>query len=262
MNTQCNSCVFAEKKDNEMQTGCMLNRHKKLGINIINDEGFYVLDRFCTTFRPQNWLDDLSVQESADICQTVLSEIYPRVGFFVMLDTEEDGIDSLKKTISDIKKQDINARYVVVITDKVEYNEEVHEYLRQTFDYDITEFHIVQLVEKIQFMPMVIDEAFSHAKNGWVYFCHAGEEVDTNLIYKINKRVNLDLKKLVVVEPYDDNLNGLLFQAALFKFLNGNNPKIFQDEVSTDLSFIDKVKEASKNSDPETMITWEKFNES
>ena len=262
MRTQCNSCVFTEKREDEKQTGCKLDRHNKLGIDYINDEGFYVLERFCTTYRPDNWLDDLSVSESDDIVSTVLSEIEPRVGFFIILDTKQNGIDSLKHTVENIKKQNPKARYVVVITDKVEYNEEVHDYLSSVFDYNITEFHIVQILKKIEFMPSLIDHAFSHAKNGWAYVCHAGETIDKNLIYKIHKRVNLDLKKLVVIEPYDGEINGLFFQTALFKFLNGNNPKVFLDEESSDKTFIEKVKEAAKHSDPETMITWEKFNES
>ena len=262
MITQCNSCVFAEKQENKMQSGCKLNRHKKLEIDEVNDDGFYILKRFCTTFRPPAWLDELSVAESQDITSTVLNEIYPRVGFFIILNTDEMGIDSLKTTIEDIKAQDPKPRYVVVITDKVEYNEDVHEYLNNNFDYDVTEFHIVQIMQKPEFMPKIIDEAFTHAKNGWAYVCCAGENIDRDLIYKIHKRVNLELKRLVLVEPYDSNMNGLLFQTALFKFLNGNNPKVFLDDVSSDLSFMDKVKEAAQDSHPDTMITWEKFNES
>ena len=262
MITICEKCIFSETNSENKQIGCKLNRAKRFGISDINDNGFYVLKRFCTTYRPEDWLDELSVSESLDICSTVLQEVFPRVGFFIRLDTEKEDIESVKKTLLDIKDQTPKARYIVVITDKVEYNQNVHSFLLENFDYNVTEFHIVQLLRKPEFMPLVIDEAFKHAKNGWAYVCDAGESIDKDLMYKIHKRVNLDLKKLVVVEPYDENLNGLLFQTALFKFLNGNGVKLFNDETVSSESFLDKVKRAAVNSDPETMITWEKFNES
>ena len=69
------------------------------------------------------------------------------------------------------------------------------------------------------------------------------------------------MKKLVVVQPYDD-INGMIFQAALFKFLNGNKTKLYQNEVIDSRSFLEKVQAAAKNSGKETLITWSEFNES
>jgi len=85
--------------------------------------------------------------------------------------------------------------------------------------------------------------------------------VPRDLIYKIHKRVNLDMKKLVVVKPYS-GVNGLLFQSALFKFVNGNKPKLYQDEIIDNRPFLEKVKEAAKESDDQTLIDWSEFNES
>ena len=82
-----------------------------------------------------------------------------------------------------------------------------------------------------------------------------------DLIYKIHKRVNLDMKKLVVVKPYS-GVNGLLFQSALFKFVNGNRPKLYQDEIIDNRPFLEKVTAAAKESDDQTLIDWSEFNES
>lgn len=266
MKTSCAKCVFA-KREQSKQIGCSMSRHEKLGIDEITDDGDFILERFCTTYRPEQWLQDLSVSESIDLEKTVLNEVRPRVGFFIILDHEQskDSLADLKKTLDDLVAQEMPPRYVIAINDKVEYNESIHSILYDHFHEngpDVTNFHIVQLIEKPKLLASVIDESFTHAKNGWAYVCHAGENIDRNLISKIHNRVNIELKRLVVVEPYNDKIDGLLFQAALFKFVNGNRVKIFQDENVDSRTFIEKVKDAAKKSDKETYITWSQFNES
>ena len=253
--TNCNGCVFLNKNE------CKLDRMKKLGISEITDNGEIILNRFCTTYRPQQWLDDLSLDESLDIKNTVLKEIQPRVGFFIILDTNVDNaIDNLNKTLECIKNQTLVARYVVVITNKVEYNQEIQKLFLEKFNFEITNYHIVQVLEQPVISDMLIDMSFRHAKNGWAYSCNSGELIDTKLIEKIHHRVNIELKRLVVVKPYDDTMNGLLFQTSLFKFLNGNGVKVFNDEVTDNRLFLNKVIEAAENSSPETMIDWSTFN--
>ena len=185
------------------------------------------------------------------------------MGFFILLDTgQKDAIDQLKKTLEDIDNQEsFEPRYVVVINDKVEYNEEIFEILQPMFDFEKTEYHILQLEVKIEDPVNTIDEAFKHAKNGYVYVTSSGENIPRDLICKIHKRINLDMKKLVVIKPYS-GINGLLFQSALFKFVNGNKPKLYQDETIDNRPFLEKVKEAAKESEDQTFIDWSEFNES
>lgn len=265
MHTSCSGCVFIIE-ENGGQIGCRLDRTDKLGVLDIQDSSF-TLKRFCTTYRPEKWLHDLSIKESEDISKTVLDEVMPRVGFFVILNHEpvNNSIEKLNRTLEDIKNQTLPARYVVVVNDKVEYNEEIQQTLIEKFGHltkDEFIFHIVQIVHKPQTLSMLIDESFRHAKNGWAYVCDAGENIDRQLIEKIDTRVNIKLKMLCVVLPYSGDLNGLLFQTALFKFLNGNSVKTFVDTVVDNRSFLDKVKDAARHSHKDTMITWGEFNES
>lgn len=262
INTQCDGCVFSIR-DNNVQTSCKLNRHIKLTFDTRDENGSFILNRFCNAYRPQSWLEELSVQDSEDIINTALNEVVPRVGFFVILNTQSDSaIELLKSTVEDIKNQSLPARYIIVATNKVEYNKEIQELFCEYFEFQDTNYHIVQLIETPSTIPLIIDECFKHAKNGWAYVCESGERIPNDLIEKIHQRVNLDLKRLSVVKPYKEPLNGLLFQTALFKFLNGNSSKIFQDEIVDTRSFLEKVEHVAKNSDPETLITWEQFNAS
>lgn len=258
VHSNCKGCVFAEKAA-DIQTGCTLNRPEKLGIkeNGVNSEWFE-LERFCTTYRPKEWSDGLNDYE--DTKSKVLEEIHPRVGFFVKFNTEsKNPIKDLEHTVEHIANQeDIPARYVSVINDKVEYNEEIFEILKSNFTWDVTEFHIVQMEAKFVNVDRVVDEAFTHAKNGWLYVTTSGRPVKRDLIKRIHNRVNVQLKKLSFVEPYSGS-DGMLFHTPLFKFLNGNKTKIFNDEYSDSRPFIEKVRDAASRSDKECFLTWRRF---
>ncbi len=260
--TMCNGCVFSETENNE-QIGCRLNRADKIGIQDKDDDGFFALSRFCSTHRPTEWLNDLSLAESEDIVDTVRKEVHPPVGFFVLLKTEDiNGITDLKSTLEDIKAQElITPAYVIVVIDKVEYSEEALEVLDSMFDHMETKYHIVQLQITLDDTHQRIDQAFSHAQNGWAYVTSSGESVPRDLLRKIDHRINSDMKRLVVVKPYDE-INGLLFQTALFKFVNGNRSKLHNDEIADNRSFLEKIEDASLRSNDDTFITWEEFNAS
>lgn len=260
--TKCKGCVFAEKGE-FAQVSCELDRASKLGVQETDEDGCFVLSRFCSAYRPQEWVDRLTEEESVDLKSTVMKEVRPKVGFFILLETKTaNEIEKFKQTLEDIiNQEDIKPRYVVVVNDKVEYNQEIFKLLASSFDFEETEYHMIQLRHKLKNKDSKIDEAFMHAKNGWVYVTTSGEKIPRDLLKKIHKRVNIDMKKLVVVKPYDDT-NGLLFQSSLFKFVNGNRSKLYQDEIIDTRSFMEKVESAAEKSGEETLITWSQFNES
>ena len=206
----------------------------------------------------------LSLEESENLCDTVLQEVRPRVGFFVIMDSEGvEAIDKLKKTLLDIKNQkDATPRYVVVVNDKVEYNNEIQGLFGELFDHYITMHHIVQINTTFPTEHHLIDEAFIHAKNGWVYVTSSGENVPLDLLEKMHQRMNIDMNILSVVKPYDE-INGMIFQASLFKYLNGNRRKVYEGEDGEknvdDRPFLDKVEDLAQMSAEGSVIEWGEF---
>ena len=188
------------------------------------------------------------------------------MGFIVFLDTsEENAIEKLKITISDIVNQTLHkARYVIVVTDKTEYNEEIQSVLVENFDHDKTLHHLVKISHVPENKMFIIDECFKHAKNGWIYTTTSGERVDQELVEKVNQRVNIEMKRLSIVKPYDD-FNGLLLSTPLFKLLNGNHKKAYETDDGEldfdDRPFLEKIEDMKDNTE-ETLITWEEFNAS
>ena len=151
--------------------------------------------------------------------------------------------------------------YVIVINEKVEYNEEIWgRFITWFGEESDTKYHIVQLNKAHENLATVIDEAFTHAENGWIHCVTSGDEVPNDLLSKIHNFINVRMKKLIMLMPKnDDPFSGLTFPAYLFKFLNGNGVKVFRDEMADSRSFLDKVLDAEKRGETKTVYSWEEF---
>lgn len=263
--TKCNGCIFAITDENKAQTGCELNRLEKLGILGKDDDEYFICDRFCAAHRPQQWLDDLSFEDQLNPEHSLMEDLYPNMGFFIKLNSDSDNaIADLEKTLSSIvaacHKKDGKPLFLVVINSKVEYNNEIWNLFVSYFGEESdTNYHIVQLESTTQTAAHIIDEAFIHAQNGWAYITTSGEEIPHDVLDNIHNMVSVDLKRFVAIEPYN-GFDGFVFPTFLFKFLNGNRTKIFQDEISDGRQFLDKLK--SYEGEVKTIYTWEEFNAS
>lgn len=258
--SSCYDCVFSKIKDRK-QYGCTLNRTEKFKTKQEKTEDIEhkVCLEFCNTFRPPAWLDRLSIEEKLNADKLVIEEVRPRVGFVVYLDnSKENSIELLKSTLKSIRNQsESNPRYVIVVNDKVEYNEEIHNILLDQFDVSLTKIHLVQLLEVPENKIWLLDEVFKHALNGWIYYTTSGEIVDKDLLKNLHEHLNIKMKKLAVVLPYDD-VNGLLFQTSLFKFLNGNRVKVWDEDKKDNRLFLDKVK--SMEEADKCILNWSQVN--
>ena len=272
--TGCKGCCFIEKQG-DSQVGCSLGRHSLLGVESLQDDGSFMLDRFCNTYRPEEWAKSLSVKKSLDPEATVLDEVFPRIGFFVNFDTDPEDTgeygddvivceEMLAKTLESIANIDGTPSYVIVINDRVEHNQFIWEQFFRLFGDKVkdTKYHIVQIETKPEKVEQLVDESFKHAENGWIYTINSGDTVDPKILQKIQNYVNIKMEKLTLVKPDGDVFSSMLFPAFLFKFLNGNRNKIFQDTTSTEGSFLEKMEEADKRSPSKTVVTWEEFNAS
>lgn len=258
--TSCADCVFAKIKDSK-QYGCVLNRTEKMETRKEETNGIEhdVVLRFCNTSRPEQWTETLSLEERINADATVMEEVRPRVGFLVHVDhSKENPLQDLELTLSGIRDQtESSPRYVIVANEKVEYNEKIHETLVSFFDKNEVEIHVLQIIEVPKNKVWLIDEAFKLALNGWLYVTTSGETVDKNMLKDIHEHLNIKMKKLSVVMPYE-GINGFLVQTSLFKYLNGNKTKVWTPEEKDSRLFLDKVKDLDKTED--CIIEWSQVN--
>ena len=61
------------------------------------------------------------------------------------------------------------------------------------------------------------------------------------------------MKRLSVVLPYD-GINGLLFQCSLFKYVNGNGVKQWDENNMDHRPFLEKVKDLDTNNN--SILNW------
>jgi len=261
MEMKCSGCVFTKVKDSK-QAGCMLNRIEKLQeTNTEEKDGieYKVLKRFCNTHRPERWLQKITFDKSLDATSTALEEVRPRVGFIVYLDHSKDNpLTWLESTLMDIRDQtESAARYVIVVNEKVEYNQQIHDMLLLFFNKEKTEIHILQLLEVPTNKIWIVDECFRFALNGWIYVTTSGEAVSRSLLQDMHEHINIKMKRLSVVKPYE-GINGLLFQTALFKYLNGNKTKIWDEDKKDSRLFLDKIKDLDAEND--CILEWSDVN--
>lgn len=258
INTLCQGCVFAQLDENKLQTGCSLGRIGKLSVEEMQD-GHMLLERFCNTYRPDEWLESLDFDQSMKAEATVLQEVYPRIGYFVkFLTGDQSTLEKLETTISDIAKA--KPSYITVISDDTALNEPIWSLFIKYFgEVSEVKYHIVQLTEAPKIISRIVDQSFTHAQNGWMMLTSSGERVAHDTLDKIHKLINIDMQQIVMIEPYDD-FNGMIFPAYVFKFLNGNKTKIFNDEQAVSDSFINKMKEAEKRGETKCILSWEEFN--
>lgn len=258
--TSCLKCVFAKTKEGK-QYGCVLNRTEKLETKKQETDGIEhdVVLGFCNTSRPEQWTETLSLEERLNADDVVMEEVRPRVGFLVYVDhSKENPLEDLKLTLTGIKDQtESSARYVIVANEKVEYNEQIHEILLSFFDKELVDIHILQLIEVPENKVWLLDEAFNLALNGWLYTTTSGEGIDKNILKDLHEHLNIKMKRLSVVMPYD-GINGMLVQTSLFKYLNGNKTKVWTPEEKDSRLFLDKIKDLDKTED--CILEWSQIN--
>lgn len=249
----CKDCVFAIS-ENGTQSGCKLNRLKKLCQDEKpQEDGFFSFNRFCNTFRPQLWIDNHYQGDMAKASIKVYEEIYPRLSFIIEFD---HSLSNLKDILLNIENQTIaNKKFVIIINDQVEYNEDIFKLMQNVLKTNIGRFNVIQSLED----SIELDEGFKYAKNGWSVFLKQGQNINTNFAEIIHNRINFEMKRFL----YSENKDGtkMIVQSALYKLLNGNRPTMKDDGETDTRSFKEKLKDMQQT-DPDSVIDWESlFNE-
>lgn len=250
ISSSCSGCCFAICKNtgaDKQQTACELGRIQKFKDHETKmrlEKGpsgeFFVIDRFCTCYRPDEWVDTLEPKEKRDLIKTVGEEVSVRMGIIIFFDQHTDE-ESLVKTITCFQEQTRAPRYIVVVNSRVEYNELIHDLLIESFpNKEKTNVHLVQCMDQETGDFAKVDIAFQHALNGFYYVINSGEEVQNDFIEKFDTYINDGLNQVVMIKPKEE-VGGLLIQASLHKLLNGSKTKMNDDESLNRETIVQRV---------------------
>jgi len=267
--TSCAACCFAEY-EGKTQVSCELGRVEKFreaGAKIVEaedgDREFYLIHRMCNCYREEDWAEYWKHKK-----KRALKENAVRVNFIVPIN-EGDTLEDLQKTLVSIATQD-DFEAIKVITmnnskhDNFDIIHKLHEvfgsYAEQTSYLNKAEegttFVGGIMIEKNQDFWTVLEAAFDYVVNGFYTIVNTGSVVPPDLLKKINHALNMDLKQILMIEPYnEDSYDGLIISCALHKYLNGS-----KDTTSFEISkpIYDKVKNVAQVQDFEHLIIkWE-----
>ena len=251
--SSCKGCCFAEKIG-ITQVGCELNKiesFKNSGATIKEaedeSEEFYIIDRFCATYRNDEWANSFDKPK-----QQVLLETSIPVNF-IILHGLGSVVEDLENTLLGVASQSNKPTSAIVVVQNPEIEDgfglrhKIHEYL----DRANIPFYIVTMVDKNTTELKMIDEAFAKCSNGYYSVFRSGTDIPHNFILKLNEAVNINLESVSMIQPKDD-LNGLTIQCVVHKFLRGSS------KISTQK----KIEMFAKDTDRESFIkTWDEYYE-
>ena len=241
--TNCKGCVFAVS-DDLGQTGCLANRVNPSSDFISSrsaESGFFILDRYCSLFRPEKWVEELNLLEqdrtSEKLLKVAKKEALPRLTFIINFNYDMSFLTNL---LDIINSQECR-KFIVVVNDKVEYNENIFALLKDKLSNNVGGFNLVQIVKS---SSKFYDSGFKHAKNGWSVFLDKNQTVGKNFVGNLEERLTNQWKRLVFAQ--DESGERKIVQSSIYKMLLNNvksdgsiDSRPFEEKI-LDLEFDDK----------------------
>jgi hypothetical protein len=219
--TSCKECVFAMYVG-KTQMDCSLGRldkFRKVGVPVIesydDNKEFFVIERFCNTYRTEDWKPRYKKITKED---SALKESQATFDFIIIHDSTQ-GVDSLDKTLSDIKQQTVLPKKVVVVEkggkDKMGIIGVLERHLS---DLPVSYRYVVYMDDEYEGSLDFIDESFKQVDS--MYYCvlDSSKDVMANIIKRVDTIINQDMRPLSVVKP-DDGYHGLVVQSILHQEL-------------------------------------------
>ena len=195
--TSCKDCVFAIRRDG-VQTGCNLYRLDKLADNgaeiLKNGKSFFVFGRICTACRNTDWGRK---HKKKDWKTLVFDYIQVRMDVIIHV-SETDTLDSAKKTIDSACNQIIKPTMIVIACENKDITAELIDDLRNR--------NIRWKLENSNAY-----DAADLCEGSYYCIFMSGYEIPKDYIFNVNKAINHDLKRFVLVLP-DENGNGMIVQ--------------------------------------------------
>jgi hypothetical protein len=260
----CKDCVFAEYvsfKGIDTQYDCRLKRVQKLNPDnnseVEDGISYFTFNRFCNARRPVEWLEKYCENDIQKAVEVVNKEVSPRLSIIIKFNYN---MDTFKSIVESLYEQDYSRKFIIVVNDRPEYNLEIFELLESLSKNEkIVEYNILMPPDADYDTYQAIDDSLSFCKNGWIVFFDEGDVPSKSLTAKVNDRINNQMKRLVYCSKKDNRT--FLIQAALYKLIGGNSPKMMEDGEVDNRTFLERI-ESLRAEDPDCISDWKDiFNE-
>lgn len=240
--TKCETCLFNVRADG-VQVGCKFNRLDKLSKELVDNN--YVINRFCNTYRPKHWAEDVGESDLEKLVEIAKNELIMPVNYIIDFNYN---LEDLKKTIWSIENiENFHPRSkIMVINDKIEYSQEIFQIITSS-KFSPKRCYVIFVFDT----KNAIDQAAKDFVSGLVFHVKCGYIFDPNFYNKIHKYVNEDMKSLHLIKSDD----GMVFFAKTFIALKGNMSKMTADGEIDNKNFVERVAAMSNKK----IIDWKEF---
>ncbi len=183
--TLCEHCVF-KIMDDKAQTGCHLNRLKKLPNHT---EGLYqVVDTYCSACRNIYWKNTQSNSDLLSLIDKVYEEIKTKFDVIVVC-PDDFTIEELKVSLDSIKLSSYHPEKVYISLTHNTNNKLAVGKILSTLD---PRYDFMLSFEDDQ--KLRINAIVNKSKSTFLYFLALGEVYDTNIVSDIDDSINRDMK--------------------------------------------------------------------
>jgi len=247
--TICLNCVFAQwenkiskegihtDKTVRYQTGCQLNlieRFKDKGAEIqeyvdskSGNEFNSIVGRICMYNRPVKWATQFTPDDN--LTHIARKEIRVKTTLIIYVD-KNNTIDQLIITLKSINDCTLKPQYVITVFDYTTY--------KPSTIFPIMTKHCpvgwrVEFTTERNAAVGSIDLCSRKTKSSFLIFFLAGTAIPQTLIEDLDISINDRLNQILLLEPKDDTLNGLIVHNTLVKQIGGKH----------DGNLIQKIKE-------------------
>ncbi len=241
--TLCKDCVFATWTG-DVQSGCELGRLERFNARneaCTHDGKVATINRLCNTCRNKDWFNKQMIagfteeENSRQLKLLVEKETAVKYAVVLVENSKDDGpISSLKiwESCKHIIQQEHKPERVIIAVNNPNIN---RIYLLKQVKYQFMgtgiKYFISYIIDQTSDLYSIIDIVFSSLDDQYYTVLNNGYILPRDFGSNLNKLINDDLVKAVMIKPWDDKENGLTISCILHKMLNGNRIKRLTEKI-------------------------------
>lgn len=249
LKTSCETCVFAQF-ENDQQTGCDIGRldiFKKQN-RAEYGENSYIIDGVCNTCRGTQWANKYL---GYNLLAQAEKEVQISIDFIILI---SDISEKIYKELPEIVNQCCNQKKIlpkniicVVKNFDLDY-QKLYDELNYLIPTEKIQSHLVRVLEENADISRMLDMGVKKCKSSYFAVFDLNDNIPINLINVLNTKLNYELIKISMIEPYK-NFSGLILQTSLYRLYDKNKEDFIYN----------KIKQVSKEQNLNQTFTWDQL---
>lgn len=214
MKTECKGCIFFDNGTCEYHGRLAKFEQRK---EVEHTENGPVINRICTAVRDAKWEEYMS-KHGVDK-NGMISHIddFLSVQADVLVDGYDASVQDVKDTVESALAMSILPKLIIVGISAKQNGYQFIEMMEGLLRGQKTRYIIVSIKPNETNSNKILTHMAMKAKAPYVAYFYAGDLVPESLMSEINRKVNQDMNKLMMIRPFGAGLSGLVVNRAIHK---------------------------------------------